>query len=160
MRSLLTAPRFHLGQVLSATGLSEGAVRNWISTNAVLIEHYGQGSRTPYAVVDVIRLAVLRHLAQDFKIALRVARQVADATADELMRNGGKLERTAFITIRAHHCDPSRVVELSSGMSPLARYGLSFGAPNTHPWGSEVVCIAPIGEIVNGVLAQIGEAHE
>lgn len=190
----LTTPRYPQPEVLQVTRLRPAVLQTWINRAAIkLSEQYpGYGHRRLYSALDVVKLAVMRRMA-DMQLSLAVSQEIAEGAADRLLETG-KIDWNLHIFLTPKAATSGPTIEIA-GSSPLMAYSPTVGdarnirvSDHTEPFEgtgflnrrirnplsqdrpidqdrrenlarqgvhAEPVIVFPLGEIVNGALAQL-----
>jgi len=195
--SQLVLPRYSQPEVLQVTRLRPAVLQTWMNRQAIKLsdQNPGYGRRRLYSMLDVVKLAVMRRMA-DLQVALAVSREIAEAAADDLGVKG-KMDWNLFIFLRPSEGTSGPTVSII-GSSPLIAYSPTVGdarhmrvSDYVEPFEGflsrrdrksmseerpmnpdrrqalaregvhgEPVIIFPLGEIVNGALAQLKAVDE
>lgn len=143
MKSIdLTTPRHEQPTVLTITRLKPEVLQTWVNRSAIKLQQQnpGSGRRRLYSDIDVVKLAIMRRLA-DFRIDLSVSREIAEAVEAEL-KTKGKWSWDEYLFIRRDDATAKDVkieVIRASGMSPLTKFRSTYCDPAK-------MCIADIIE--------------
>jgi DNA-binding transcriptional MerR regulator len=200
----LQTPAYSQADVLEVTRLKPEVLQTWVNRRALDLatQNPGYGRRRLYSKLDVVKLAIMRRMA-DMKIALSMAREVADGAAEELLSRG-EMDWNFYLTFRPDNATqkPFDVTIISSSNSPFISYSPMHGDPmhmlvhdlvyplergfilprrdrelfqdyqsrKINPARREALAregihaepaiIFPLGEIVNGTLAQLKAIDE
>ncbi|NIJ16354.1 hypothetical protein [Sphingobium vermicomposti] len=167
MIQILTEQHFTQGDVLEITRLKKELLQTWMNRGVIVLgeQNPGSGRRRLYAALDIVKLGLLRRVA-DLGVELGLGRELADE-AEQLLISGRGVEWEYHLSIRkkeATHEDVKITVIGSSNMSPLnlkyggiigdaremlvARFtepfeGMGFFNRRTSTWGSEERPIDP-----------------
>lgn len=193
IESVDPSPRYTQPEVLKITGLAPAVLQTWINRGAIQLaeQNPGYGRRRLYGPLDVVKLAIMRRMA-DLNIALSVSREIAEAAVAELAEKN-KIDWNLYISLR-----PGEGINTIAS-APLMKYGPTVGDPRNmlvsefvapfesggifsrrdrQPSGerpinpqhrellarsgihAEPVIIFPLGEVVNGALAQMRALDE
>lgn len=129
----LHTPRFTQPEVLRVTKVKPVLLQTWLARGALVLtqQHPGSGRRRLYSPLDVVRVAVMRRLA-DFRIDLSVSKSIADACVDELDKQGS-IAWEEVVEHRMHEATEPPPYQLRvaarAGYSPLAALG-----SKRHDW--------------------------
>jgi hypothetical protein len=132
MNTYLVEPRYSQPDVLRVTRLKAAVLQTWVNRSAIELaeQNPGYGRRRSYSALDVVRLAVMRRMA-DMRVDLSVAKEIAEAAAENLTRHG-RIHWNQYIFLRptaATEEDVKFEVIMASGMSKLTKYGATIGDP-------------------------------
>jgi len=198
--SALITPRYTQPVVLAVTGLKPAQLQTWVNREVVQLfeQNPGSGRRRLYSALDIIKLAIMRRLA-NLQIDLSVSRTIIEDT-EKIIGQHGEVEWNLYLVMPLR--DPEAPIQIvgSSNM----RF-LGFGPMIGDPWNirlstltepfedtgiasrrrkptveqmlsgdderpidpqrrevlaangihAEPVIVFPLGEIVNGTLAQL-----
>lgn len=130
----LTEPRFAQPDVLKVTRLKSAVLQTWVNRNAIELseQNPGSGRRRLYSALDIVKLAIMRRMA-DLRVELAVAKEIAEAAADELARHG-KYNPHDFIFLRPNDAtdtsgEPKITIIMASSMSKLVKYDATIMDP-------------------------------
>lgn len=197
----MQTPKYTQPEVLLVTRLKADVLQTWVNRKVIeLADHTpGSGRRRLYSKADIVKLAIMRRMA-DLQVALAVSKEIAEGTVARLLRDtpGGSFPWDFLITLRpraATHETVDVTFVTPNGQSPLAKYSPIIGDPrnirlaalieppfnrrrpaydaNAHEIDeslreaqarlgihAEPVIVIPLGEIVNGTLAQLRAMDE
>src|SRR5262245_35231283 len=95
-----STPRYTQPEVLLVTRLKPAVLQTWINRGAIALaeQNPGTGRRRLYSRLDVVKLAIMRRLA-DLQIALAVSKEIAEVTANDLER-GNAIDWDLHIFLR------------------------------------------------------------
>ncbi|MER8948965.1 hypothetical protein [Mesorhizobium sp. M0959] len=206
----LTEPRYTTPEVLAVTRLRPEVLQTWINRsgsseiNTPLRKVFGarnpgRGNRRLYSAIDVVKLAIMRRMA-DLEVALSQSVEMAEAAGKILLR-GEALDWNTYILLRPSGATAS-LIEINNVGDTLGRFSplrgdprsirldkivenfeglpgigsrrdktpLAAGGSDDRPINpekrealarrgihAEPVIVFPLGEIVNGALAQLSE---
>jgi len=131
MVQALTEQHFTQGDVLEITRLKKELLQTWMNRGVVALgeQNPGSGRRRLYSALDIVKLGLLRRIA-DLGMELGIGRDFAEG-AERLLLGGRGLEWEYHVPIRrkeATHEDIKVTVIGSSNMSPLTlKYGGMVG---------------------------------
>lgn len=196
---MLAELKYTQPEVLKVTRLKPAVLQTWINRTAIRLsdQNPGIGRRRLYSALDVVKLAVMRRMA-DLSIDLSLSKTIAETAAAELDRDG-RIEWDLYIFLRPKTATENSSVTVDSGLLPFSP---TIGDPqNVHlkslvyPAGrgstiferrdrdpadrsrgrmndarrealarqgihAEPVIAFPLGEVVNGALAQLAAINE
>lgn len=127
----LTAQKYTQSDVLAVTRLRKPLLQTWINRSVVELgeQHPGSGRRRLYSALDIVKLALMRRIA-DLGLDLQIGRDLA-SEAERLLLAGREIEWNFHLTIRkseATHKDIHVEIVASAGHSLLSlHYGAIVG---------------------------------
>ena len=127
----LSEQHFTQGDVLEITRLKKELLQTWMNRSVIALEtqNPGSGRRRLYSALDVVKLGLLRRVA-DLGLELGIGRDLA-AEAERLLLGGSGLEWEYHLLIRkteAAHKELKVTIIGPSGISPLTlKYGGTVG---------------------------------
>ena len=85
----LTTPQYDQPRVLAVTRLKPTVLQTWINRSIIKLakQNPGYGRRRLYSAIDVVKLSIMRRLA-DFRIDLSISTNIAEAVEAELVKKG------------------------------------------------------------------------
>lgn len=124
----LTEQRYTQGDVLAVTRLRTDLLQTWVNRKVVALgeQHPGSGRRRLYSAIDIVKLALMRRIA-DFGLDLSIGRDLA-GEAERLLLSGREIEWGYHLSIKKHEATETEIkVEIvaSAGYSLLS---LNYGA--------------------------------
>jgi DNA-binding transcriptional MerR regulator len=194
---MLTEPRYTQPEVLQVTGLKAPVLQTWVNRGAIRLseQNPGIGRRRLYSALDVVKLAIMRRMA-DLSIDLSVSKEIAEAAVKKLSTNG-EMDWNLYISLRPGardslilsaggplslfsprvgdtiHMRVSEFVEPFEGTGLLDRRECEDRFSERRPINperretlaragvhAEPVIIFPLGEVVNGAIAQLRAIDE
>lgn len=196
----LTTPRYSQPEVLRVTRLKPAVLQTWMNRQVIELteQNPGYGKRRLYSALDVVKLAVMRRIA-DLRIDLSIAKEIA-GEAERMLVERGEVPWSLHIQFKPEDAtkkESNITIAASAGYSLLS---LKYGAIQGDAWGmnvarftepfesvfqrrertgsderpidpvrrdffarqgihAEPAVIYPLGEIVNGTLAQLAAMH-
>ncbi|TGX49163.1 hypothetical protein E5A73_20215 [Sphingomonas gei] len=127
----LTEQHFTQGDVLGITRLKKELLQTWMNRGVIALgeQNPGSGRRRLYSALDIVKLGLLRRVA-DLGLELGLGRELADE-AERLLLSGSGLEWEYHLSIRKKEAthEEIRVTLIGpSDMSPLTlKYGGTVG---------------------------------
>lgn len=131
MAAFLTEHQFLQADVLDITRLRKELLQTWVNRNVVTLsqKNPGSGKRRLYSVLDIVKLALFRRIA-DLGLALDIGRDLA-GEAERLLTGGGGVEWELHLSLKkseAVHKEVEFTVIASAGHSVLSlNYGGTVG---------------------------------
>lgn len=131
MISDLQEQKFTQGDVLAVTQLRKELLQTWINRNVIELgeQNPGSGRRRLYSAIDIVKLALMRRIA-DLGLDLAIGRELAQE-AERLLLSGRDVEWNLHLSIRKRDATHQTInVEIigSSGHTPLSlKYGATVG---------------------------------
>ncbi|WP_088189751.1 hypothetical protein [Sphingobium sp. Z007] len=124
----LTEQKYTQGDVLAVTRLRKDLLQTWINRRVVALgeQHPGSGRRRLYSAIDIVKLALMRRIA-DFGLDLSIGRDLA-SEAERLLLSGKEIEWNYHLSIKKHEATHQEIkieIVASAGYSPLS---LNYGA--------------------------------
>ncbi len=193
---MLEDPRYTQPEVLRVTRLKAPVLQTWVNRGAIQLseQNPGTGRRRLYSALDVVKLAIMRRMA-DLSIDLSVSKRVAEEAAAALAKNN-EIDWGLFISLRPKAATDESVSINVVTYTPLGSFGPTIGDARNmrvsdfvEPFEgiglfdrrrrtarfsddrpidaerrevlarmgihAEPVIIFPLGEVVNGALAQL-----
>ncbi|OJH18281.1 hypothetical protein BLX88_13990, partial [Bacillus obstructivus] len=100
MARILTQQHFTQGDVLEITRLKKELLQTWMNRGVIALgeQNPGSGRRRLYSALDIVKLGLLRRVA-DLGLELGLGRELADE-AERLLLNGSGLEWEYHLSIR------------------------------------------------------------
>jgi DNA-binding transcriptional MerR regulator len=119
----LQEQKFTQGDVLAVTRLRKPLLQTWINRNVIALgrQNPGSGRRRLYSALDIVKLALMRRIA-DLGLDLAIGRDLA-TEAERLLLEGREIEWELHLTIRKREAthEPVRIeVVASAGYSALS----------------------------------------
>lgn len=186
-------------EVLKVTRLKPEVLQTWVNRAAIRLsdQNPGSGRRRLYSALDVVKLAVMRRMA-DLSIDLSLSKTIAETAAAELARDG-QIDWDLYIFLTPKAATENASVLIGAGLTPFSP---TVGDPQNmnldslvYPGGrgssildrrdrkpadrsrgvmndakrealarrgvhAEPVIAFPLGEVVNGALAQLATIDE
>jgi len=98
----LHCPRFTQADVLAVTKLKPEVLQTWINRRAVklTVQNPGSGKPRRYTAIDIVKLAVMRRVA-DLRMELSLAREFA-AIAEQRLNEGRKIDWHEHLSFQPH----------------------------------------------------------
>lgn len=127
IRNDLHEPRYTTPEVLSVTRLRPEVLQTWINRDALGPRNTGRGKRRMYSALDVVKLAIMRRMA-DLQVALATSLDIANGAADKL-ESDGKIDWNLYIFLRPHEATEEARFEVISSGGPLSKYAPLVGDP-------------------------------
>src|SRR4051812_3937134 len=127
----LHAQKFTQGDVLAVTRLRADLLQTWINRNVIALgeQNPGSGRRRLYSALDIVKLAIMRRIA-DLGLDLGIGRELA-AEAERLLLEGRPIQWELHLTIRKKEAthEPIKVeIVASAGYDVLSlKYGAIVG---------------------------------
>lgn len=123
MQTDLQQQKFTQGDVLAVTRLRKPLLQTWINRNVIALgrQNPGSGRRRLYSALDIVKLALMRRIA-DLGLDLAVGRDLA-AEAERMLLEGREIEWELHLTIRKKEAthEPIKVeIVASAGYSTLS----------------------------------------
>lgn len=141
IRTDLHEPRYTTPEVLSVTRLRPEVLQTWVNRDALGPRNTGRGKRRMYSALDVVKLAIMRRMA-DLQVALATSLDIAHGAATSLEKNG-MIEWNLYIFLRPNEATNEPRFEVISSGGPLSKYAPAVGDP-AHIRLSEVVENFPV----------------
>jgi len=121
-----TKSRHTQPEVLKVTGIKPAVLQTWINRGAIDLaeQNPGSGRRRLYSELDVVKLAIMRRLA-DLRVDLKVGKEIAEETA-ALLTKDGEVPWGLCLFIQADEMDfrPLEIEVQGKRLSPLfTKYG-------------------------------------
>jgi DNA-binding transcriptional MerR regulator len=122
MDSDLRQHKFTQTDVLAITQLRKELLQTWINRRVIELseQHPGSGRRRLYSALDIVKLALMRRIA-DLGLDLAIGRELAQEAERRLLSNRG-VEWGLHLTIRKRDATHERVkvqIVASAGHTPL-----------------------------------------
>jgi len=107
--SVLTDQRFTQADVLAVTRLKPELLQTWVNRKVVDLgeQNPGSGRRRLYSAIDIVKLALMRRIA-DLGLDLDVGRDFAAAAEEDLL-GGEEIDWNLYCTIRRDDATQSRI---------------------------------------------------
>lgn len=126
----LTEHRYTQGDVLAITRLRKDLLQTWINRKVVALgeQHPGSGRRRLYSAIDIVKLALMRRIA-DFGLNLSIGRDLA-SEAERLLLSDRGVEWELHLSIKKREAthEEIKVEMISAGYSTLSlHYGATVG---------------------------------
>ena len=126
----LTEQKYTQGDVLAITRLRKDVLQTWINRKVVALgeQHPGSGRRRLYSAIDIVKLALMRRIA-DFGIDLSIGRDLA-SEAERLLLSDRGVEWELHLSIKKREAthEEIKVEIISAGYSTLSlHYGATVG---------------------------------
>lgn len=127
----LQEQKFTQGDVLAVTRLRKDLLQTWVNRKVIELgeQNPGSGKRRIYSAIDIVKLALMRRIA-DLGLDLSIGREFA-SEAERLLLSAREVEWDYHLTIRkrdATHQTMNIEIVGSAGHSPLWRnYGPRIG---------------------------------
>ena len=142
----LSTPRYVQADVLKITRLKPEMLQTWSNREIVKLsdQNPGSGRRRLYSSTDVVKLAIMRRMA-DLRIDLSVSKELAEAAADDLLA-GHSIEWDLYIHFnpRDATADVTKYEIIQpSDMPKLSKFGGLIGDPIDTPVSQYVENFAP-----------------
>lgn len=123
MMHYLQTPQFTQPEVLKVTRLKPAVLQTWVNRNAIELaeQNPGTGRRRLYSALDVVKLALMRRVA-DLQMDLSVAREIANE-AERMLTANQSVSWDLHITFKPDYAtekDLKATVIASAGISLLA----------------------------------------
>jgi hypothetical protein len=126
----LTEQKYTQGDVLAVTRLRKDLLQTWINRKVVALgeQHPGSGRRRLYSAIDIVKLALMRRIA-DFGLDLSIGRDLASEAERRLLSDRG-VEWGLHLSIKKREAthEEIKVEIISAGYSTLSlHYGATVG---------------------------------
>lgn len=127
----LQQQKFTQGDVLAVTRLRKELLQTWINRNVIELgeQNPGSGKRRLYSAIDIVKLALMRRIA-DLGLDLAIGRELAHE-AERLLLSGRGVEWELHLTIRKREATHETIkvqIVASAGHTPLSlNYGATVG---------------------------------
>lgn len=126
----LTEQKYTQGDVLAITRLRKDLLQTWINRKVVALgeQHPGSGRRRLYSAIDIVKLALMRRIA-DFGLDLSIGRDLA-SEAERLLLSDRGVEWELHLSIKKREAthEENKVEITSAGYSTLSlHYGAIVG---------------------------------
>lgn len=127
----LQQQKFTQGDVLAITRLRKDLLQTWINRNVIALgeQNPGSGRRRLYSAIDIVKLALMRRIA-DLGLDLAIGRDLAQE-AERLLLEGREIEWFYHLSIKKKDATHEAIkveVVASAGYSPLSlKYGAIVG---------------------------------
>ena len=126
----LTEQKYTQGDVLAVTRLRKDLLQTWINRKVVALgeQHPGSGRRRLYSAIDIVKLALMRRIA-DFGLDLSIGRDLA-SEAERLLLSDRGVEWELHLSIKKREAthEEIKVEMISAGYSTLSlHYGATVG---------------------------------
>lgn len=119
--------RYTTPEVLTVTRLRPEVLQTWVNREVLGARNTGRGKRRLYSGLDVVKLAIMRRMA-DLQIALSTSLDIAEAASAELQKSGS-IDWNLYIVLRPSAATDAMGVSVVSSGGPLSRYGPFQGDP-------------------------------
>ena len=127
----LQEQKFTQGDVLAVTRLRKELLQTWINRNVIELgeQNPGSGRRRLYSAIDIVKLALMRRIA-DLGLDLAIGRELAQE-AERMLLEGRGVEWALHLTIRKREATHETIkiqIVASAGHSLLSlNYGATVG---------------------------------
>lgn len=124
---MLTESKFTQPEVLKVTRLKPSVLQTWMNRGAIALtdQNPGTGRRRLYSACDVVKLAIMRRMA-DLSVDLSISKKIAEAAVDELIKKG-QMDWNQFIFLRPKTATEEKISFQMFGSSPLMEFSPTIG---------------------------------
>lgn len=123
MERELTDPKFEQGDVLAITRLRKELLQTWVNRKVVELseQHPGSGRRRLYSAIDIVKLGLMRRIA-DLGLDLSIGRDLA-GEAERLLLEGREISWSYHLSVKQKDATDDKVkvqIVASAGHSLLS----------------------------------------